>query len=277
MVSFIESGFATRAEYESSLKTGGGGNAAAAPAVIKKDASRVRQQSFIESKFTTRAEYEAGDDPEVVIYGMPISANVIPPVLFVMDHGIGKMEMMNIMTGENKTPEKLAIHPWGQMPMMKDGEFGMGESNAILRYLAAKYAPQCYGGNSLEAKAQIDWALDWISSGFSKPWAGLWYPTAGFGSPPEDQAAVNALALDHMDKFVSTFLKNTKFVGGDTPSIADYKIAVHFWYLDHPAIKKHRGGFECPPLIKDYYNRFLAACTSKDFLKDAKGFFDTKI
>merc|ERR1719471_854256 len=45
---------------------------------------------------------------KVIIYGMAISGNVIPPVLFCLDYKCGGMELMDIMKGEHKTPEKLA-------------------------------------------------------------------------------------------------------------------------------------------------------------------------
>ncbi len=70
----------------------------------------------------------------VVIYGMAISGNVIPPTIFCLDNKCGKMELMDMMKGEHKSPEKLAMNPWGQMPIMTDGAIILAESNAILRY-----------------------------------------------------------------------------------------------------------------------------------------------
>ncbi len=68
-----------------------------------------------------------------LIHGMSISANVIPGVLFCLDHKCGSMEEMNNMKGAHKTPEKLALNPFGAMPILKDGDIVLAESNAILR------------------------------------------------------------------------------------------------------------------------------------------------
>ena len=46
---------------------------------------------------------------------------------------------MNIMTGAHKTPDMLAINPWHQMPNMTDGDVSIGESGAIVRYIAETY------------------------------------------------------------------------------------------------------------------------------------------
>jgi len=211
----------------------------------------------------------------VKIYGMPISGNVIPPVLLALDKKCGAMELMDMMQGENKTPEKLKINPWGQMPSMSDGDYCLAESNAILRYLAYSYAPECYGESNAKKKAEIDWALDWCAINFNKNYADIWYPVAGFGKPPADQAEANKKALDNIDMFLKKFLASSKFVGGETLSIADYKIGTLFWYLNHPAIKKHTG-FELTARAKQYVEDFVKATPSRDFLDAGKKFMDSK-
>merc|ERR1719272_593964 len=164
----------------------------------------------------------AGAGGPVIIYGMGISGNVIPAVLLALDKKCGKMEMMNIMDGSHKTPEKLAINPFHQMPSMKDGDFCLAESNAILRYIAQKYAPDTYAGTDIEKQSTIDWALDWASTNFSNNYKNIWYPVAGFGPPPEDQKKANEEALENLGIFEKKFLAG-KFIGGDTLCIADYK------------------------------------------------------
>ena len=124
--------------------------------------------SFIESGFTTRKEYDAwlasgavdvsdGGAGQVKVRGMPVSGNVIPSVLLCKVIGCGDMEMMNIMTGDHKTPEMLKVNPWHQMPNMSDGDLNLAESGAIIRYIANKYGPQYYGGDDFVKKATIDW------------------------------------------------------------------------------------------------------------------------
>merc|ERR1712070_320164 len=183
---------------------------------------------------------------------------------------------MNIMQGEHKVPAMLKINPWHQMPNMSDGELHLGESGAIIRYIANKYAPDKYGGDDPAKKAVIDWAVEWMNSNFGKNnFSSIWYPTAGFGSPPADQAAENAKAIANLDKFAAQFLCGPgKFIGGfASPSIADYLCAVKFHCINHPACKA-KTGFELPAQLKIYTLDFLTQCSSasKEFLKQHDGF-----
>eukprot|EP00930_Biecheleria_cincta_P018825 TRINITY_DN14539_c0_g1_i2.p1 TRINITY_DN14539_c0_g1~~TRINITY_DN14539_c0_g1_i2.p1 ORF type:complete len:154 (+),score=23.53 TRINITY_DN14539_c0_g1_i2:318-779(+) len=117
---------------------------------------------------------------------------------------------------------------------------------------------------------------DWCSTNFSKNYADIWYPVAGFGPAPSDQNAANAAATENLNKFAAQFLAKGKFIGdSDTLSIADYKCATLFWYLDHKTVKA-KTGFELPPRIKTYVQDFLAACPSKAFLDAGSGFMDSK-
>jgi len=235
--------------------------------------------SFIESGFTSKVEYEKwlASEDKVKVRGMPISGNVIPAVMLCQTLGCGDMEMMNIMEGAHMTPEMLKINPWHQMPNMSDGDVHLAESGAIIRYIANMYAPAMYGGSNMKAKATIDWALEWAATNFSKNFSHIWYPTAGFGSPPDDQAAANAKAVENLELFETKFLCGPgKFVGGsESPTIADYVCAARFHMCGHAACKKLTG-FELPAKIAAYVEDFLAACPAREFLKAHDGFLDTK-
>jgi len=212
-----------------------------------------------------------------VIYGMPISGNVIPAMLLALDKKCGKLEMMNIMEGAHKTPEALAINPFHQMPSMKDGEFCLAESNAILRYMAKKYGPEAYGDKDIKKQAEIDWALDWASTNFSANYKTIWYPVAGFGGPPEDQKKANEDCVTNLGVFAEKFLSKGKFITGDTLSIGDYKCGALFWYIGLPVIKD-KTGFELPERIVKYVADFEEAlgAEAKEFLEGPKGFIASK-
>jgi len=215
---------------------------------------------------------------DVKVYGMSISGNVIPAVLFCRDKKCGDFVLKDMMKGELKSEEMLKINPWGQMPSMTDGDVNLAESNAILRYLANVYDISSYGGFSAVERARIDWALDWQATNFMNDFKNLWYPVAGFAEFPTDQAVANAAATKNCELFASTFLTKGKFVGGANMSIADYKIGTLFWYIGHDAIKT-KCNWTNPARIQQYVSDWnLALCPeSKTFLQEGKGFMDSKI
>ncbi|HET8695334.1 MAG TPA: glutathione S-transferase [Aquabacterium sp.] len=48
---------------------------------------------------------------------------------------------VDLRRGEQKTPAFLAMNPFGQVPVIQDGEVTLADSNAILVYLARRYDP----------------------------------------------------------------------------------------------------------------------------------------
>ena len=63
------------------------------------------------------------------------------------------------MEKEQLKPDFLAMNAFHTIPTFKDSNgFSLGESNAIIRYIANKYAPEYYG-SSIEQRANIDWVI----------------------------------------------------------------------------------------------------------------------
>ncbi|HEX2114432.1 MAG TPA: glutathione S-transferase [Alphaproteobacteria bacterium] len=48
---------------------------------------------------------------------------------------------VDLMKGAQKAPEFLAKNPFGQVPVIEDGDVTLADSNAILTYLALRYDP----------------------------------------------------------------------------------------------------------------------------------------
>jgi glutathione S-transferase len=51
-----------------------------------------------------------------------------------------ELVQVDLSKGQHKTPEYLAMNPMGQVPVMQDGDVTLSDSNAMLVYLATKYA-----------------------------------------------------------------------------------------------------------------------------------------
>ena len=74
---------------------------------------------------------------------------------------------INLVKGEHKAPEIIALNPAGQVPfIVMDGQT-MVESSSILRYLACKYESlNKFYPDNLEQRQKIDAMLDFNATSF---------------------------------------------------------------------------------------------------------------
>lgn len=74
------------------------------------------------------------------LYTFPLSGHAHRAELFLSLLGLPfeKVEV-DLVKGEHKQPEFLALNPFGQVPVIEDGELTIADSNAILTYLALRY------------------------------------------------------------------------------------------------------------------------------------------
>lgn len=76
----------------------------------------------------------------VKLYGHEMSGNSYKVRLFLelltIDYEWIKVDLMQ---GEHKAPEYLALNPFGQVPLLVDGETTLADAQAILVYLARQY------------------------------------------------------------------------------------------------------------------------------------------
>eukprot|EP01062_Namystynia_karyoxenos_P054728 TRINITY_DN45206_c0_g1_i1.p2 TRINITY_DN45206_c0_g1~~TRINITY_DN45206_c0_g1_i1.p2 ORF type:complete len:221 (+),score=96.24 TRINITY_DN45206_c0_g1_i1:79-741(+) len=140
-----------------------------------------------------------------------------------------EVKEMDLMKGEHKQPEYLAINKSGNVPGLKDGDFSTGESHTILRYLAQKFkTPDNWYPADLKARAKVDEVLDW-HHGAVRPGVRFFfykYMAPVFGAPhnaerQEEGKQKYLAAIDFLEK---NNLAKTKFVAGDAISIADLAI-----------------------------------------------------
>jgi glutathione S-transferase len=77
------------------------------------------------------------------LYGHELSGNSYKVRLFL---GLLKIDYewikVDLMKGEHKSPEYLALNPFGQVPLLVDGETILADAQAILVYLARQYGSE---------------------------------------------------------------------------------------------------------------------------------------
>jgi glutathione S-transferase len=111
------------------------------------------------------------------LYYHPVSTVSRPVALFAADNGIPlDYQVVDLMKGEHMQEAYGAINPSRLVPVLKDGDFRLTESSAILKYLADKVDSPAYP-KELQKRARVNEMMDWLNTGFYRDFGyGLVYP-----------------------------------------------------------------------------------------------------
>lgn len=125
--------------------------------------------------------------------------------------------------GRTKTPEFVAMNPNALVPVLEDEGTVLWESNAILRYLAAKYGDGLLTAPDVAARARGDMWLDWQSTTLNPAMTPMFFGLVRHKPEERDPAAIDAsrertIALFQM---VDRHLASSPFMGGDRFTVAD--------------------------------------------------------
>ena len=135
--------------------------------------------------------------------------------------------------GVNNTPEYLAKNPNGLVPVIEDDGFVLYESNAIVRYLAAKHALGTLWPEDLRARADVDRWMEWQSTGLTPAMTQVFWQLVRTPAGKRDMAVVET-SREKSEKHVAILdahLRGRQFVAGDSFTVADIVIgcAAHRW------------------------------------------------
>lgn len=116
--------------------------------------------------------------------------------------------------GGNRDPDFLAMNPMGLVPVIRDGDVTMFESNAIVRYLAARFRSGLLRPEDHRSLAMAEQWMDWQQLVFAPPVTTIFMNTVR--SLPGNQ---NAQAIAAAEKQAAQALK-----------AADAWLARHDWF-----------------------------------------------
>lgn len=157
----------------------------------------------------------------VRIHSFPLSGHAHRVVLFANLAGIAhEVRNVDLAGGAHKKPDFLALNPAGQVPVIEDGDVVISDSNAILVYLARKYAPSFFPSDPvLEAEVQKFLTLAAGELAFGPAAARL----INVFNAPFDRAFCQATAAKVFSK-LEAHLEERDFLVGDRVTIADVAI-----------------------------------------------------
>jgi len=96
------------------------------------------------------------------LYDLELSGNCYKVRLFAALAGIAlEITAVDFLGGAHKQPPLIGLNPWGEIPILVDGEVVLRDSQAILVYLAAKYANETWFPRDATGMAEI---VQWLST-----------------------------------------------------------------------------------------------------------------
>ena len=158
-----------------------------------------------------------------ILYGFPISSNThrVRLMLRMLDLPFEE-RMVNLITGEHRKPDFLALNPIGQVPVLQEDGRTIFDSHAILLYLA-----ETYGGKQWWPEDAFERALvtQWLFFDSNEINNGIGYARnhLAFGVPGDAQAAVSRAkaALGVLQQV----LVGEAWLALDRPTLADIACA----------------------------------------------------
>jgi glutathione S-transferase len=155
--------------------------------------------------------------------------------------------------GVVSTPEYKKLNPNAMVPTIDDDGFVLWESNAIVRYLAAKYGAGSLCPADLQIRASADRWMDWQQTTlWTRGLRDVFWTMVRTKAEDRDKVALEvarAKTAEHL-KIVEDALTGNHYVCGSTLSTADIALgaAIHRWFgvnIERPA----------SPNLEAYYQR----------------------
>ena len=98
----------------------------------------------------------------IKLYGHELSGNSYKVRLFLDLLGLDyEWVKVDVMKGEHKSAEYLALNPFGQIPLLVDGDLQLADAQAILFYLAQQYGGEKWLPRDTVSLARI---IRWLST-----------------------------------------------------------------------------------------------------------------
>ncbi len=180
------------------------------------------------------------------------SVNNLTVRIFVRAAGLDFEELD--VWGKTTEPEYLQKYPAHLTPMLEEEGLpkgSLGESCAIMQYLCNKHGLDRFYPTDPGERAMVDNAMFYLIGTFYPLVTRATYPTLGFPQYPGEvgtseagdemkaqaQQDAEAALAEPLDVYRTFFLDGKPFIGGDSPSIADIRLAATLEFLraiDYP-------------------------------------------
>ncbi|MDB4222991.1 glutathione S-transferase family protein [Granulosicoccus sp.] len=204
------------------------------------------------------------------IWGRPYSSNVIPVIWTVNELGLEyTLQLAGGSFGKLDTELFGTINPNRLIPAIRDGDFSLWESHAIVRYLSDQYGKGGLCPSDTQTRAIAGQWMEWSSSIAFTPVIQLFFATVRTAVKDRDRAKINELRDQAVEalRVLDTHLSDKDFVAGKHFTMGDIPlgcVAYRFFNVEveRPSL----------PYLEAWYQRL---CERPAYEKHVMRFFGT--
>ena len=167
------------------------------------------------------------------------------------------------------SPQYRALNPNGRVPMIEDGDFVLWESNAIVRYLAARYGSDTsWYQRDVCVRAQADKWMDWTTSTFAGPFRDLFWGMLRTPAEQQDWVLINGASKTCAEllSIVDQALSEKPYLSGDEIGMGDIPLGsfIYAWFempIERPSMPNLEAWYERLKLRPCYRGAVMTALT----------------
>ncbi|XP_021907027.1 glutathione S-transferase F13 [Carica papaya] len=177
------------------------------------------------------------------LHGDPISTCTTRVITCLHEKSLDfQLLPVNLFACENKLPSFLAKNPFGQIPVLEDGDLTIFESRAITSYLSDKFkdsSTDLIRHQNLKEAAMVKLWSEVESQQFNPPISAIVHqffvaPLQG-NSPDEKIISDNLEKLGKVLDVYETRLTGNKYLAGDFYSLADlHHLSYTYYFMKTP-------------------------------------------
>lgn len=167
------------------------------------------------------------------------------------------------------SPQYRALNPNGRVPMIEDDGFVLWESNAIVRYLAARYGDDTsWYPSDVRVRAQADKWMDWTTASFAGPFRDVFWGVLRTPADQQDWLQINAASntCAELLSIVDQALSEKPYLSGDEIGMGDIPLGsfIYAWFempIERPQMLHLSAWYERLKLRPAYRNAVMTALT----------------
>jgi glutathione S-transferase len=185
------------------------------------------------------------------ILGKPTSINVRKVLWTCVEADIPhELEEWGSGYRATETPEFLALNPNAMVPVIRDGDFVLWESNTICRYLAARQARADLLPTDRQQRARVEQWMDWQATELNNAWRYAFMALVRKSAEHGDAQAVAKSVANwnrHMGMLEAQLTRTGAYAAGPAFTLADVVLGLSLnrWLMtpmdrpDAPALKAY--------------------------------------